>query len=310
LLVIDQMLFTPWVRSRPVAGDASTRCYARVWDEAARTAILVRYPEAIRAQLQRDVAVWSWCGAQGLRVPAVIDCDQDRGWAVLEDLGEADAEATLRQTAVAARVDVGALLLKPLTTLAGIEPRRLPSWNPPLDGERLRWELAGFELWYVRHRCNRRPGPSLGRWLDELALEIAGHPQRVCHRDYHLNNLFLLADGEVGLIDTQDVLRGPDTYDISSLLNERAMPELLGSSARSELELIWAEQTGADAGWKERRLQVRLQRALKVLGTFARLEASGRRVYSTWLRNLAGQLAGEPGSGALPDELRGLLLDC
>jgi aminoglycoside/choline kinase family phosphotransferase len=242
-------------------------------------------------------------------VPAVIACDQDLGWEVIEDLGEADAEATLRQTAVAARPEVGARLVEPLAILAGIEPRKLPSWNPPLDRERLRWELSGFELWFVRHRCDRRPSPSLGRWLDELALEVAGHPQRVCHRDYHLNNLFLLADGEVGLIDTQDVLRGPDTYDIASLLYERAMPELLGGKSRSRLELVWAEQTGAAAGWRERRLQVRLQRALKVLGTFARLEASGRHVYSTWLRDLAGQLASGPETEAAPAELRGLLLD-
>lgn len=299
----------PWVRGTKLAGDASTRQYARVWDAAERTAILVQYPEAVRRQLRRDLQVRTWFAGHGLRVPAVIDHDLDRGWAIVEDLGEADAEALLQLAKPGARAELASCSLEPLVTLARIAPERLPRFNPPLDAERLRWELAGFELWFVRHRCRQAPGRALGRWLDELAQEVGRHPRRICHRDYHLNNLFLLADGAVGLIDTQDVLLGPDTYDLASLLNERAMPALLDRQTLRDLEDRWAARTGADWGWQLRLHQVRIQRALKVLGTFARLEAGGRSGYGCWLEELARRLSGELENVAAPPGLSHLLLD-
>lgn len=297
------------MRGVPLAGDASSRCYERVWDAAGRTAVLVRYPQPVLGRLGRDLEVRSWFERHGLRVPALIECDRGEGWAVLEDLGEADAEAVLQGAAPGGREALAARSLEPLVALARIPPARLPRWNPPLDADRLRWELTGFELWFVRHRCGRRPGAELGRWLDGLAEEIADYPQRICHRDYHLNNLFLLAGGGVGLIDTQDVLVGPDTYDVASLLNERATPDLLGREARLRLEERWAEATGAAGCWRRRMRLVALQRALKVLGTFAALEAGGRAGYGRWLEQLAAQLSGELESAAAPPGLVGLLLD-
>lgn len=307
--MVGDPLPRPWVRCAPLAGDASSRCYARVWDAAGRTAILVRYPQPVRGRLGRDLEVRSWFAHHGFRVPALIDCDRSGGWAVLEDLGEADAESALGQAAAEDREALAARSLEPLVALARIPPARLPRWNAPLDADRLRWELTGFELWFVRHRCSRRPGAELGSWLDGMAEEIAGHPQRICHRDYHLNNLFLLKSGEIALIDTQDVLVGPDTYDVASLLNERAMPDLLGREVRLRLEERWAGATGAAGGWRQRMRLVALQRALKVLGTFAALEAGGRAGYGRWLLQLAAQLPEELESAAAPPGLVDLLLD-
>ena len=62
-------------------------------------------------------------------------------------------------------------MLGPLEILAKIDPDDLPRWNPPLDRARLRWELAGFELWYRPSLCarsHRRPisiaGSTNSRW--------------------------------------------------------------------------------------------------------------------------------------------------
>ena len=119
--------------------------------------------------------------------------------------------------------------------------------------------------------------------------------RRVCHRDYHLNNLFFVNEGEVGLIDFQDILVGPDTYDAVSLLGERAMPLVLGDGHRDRIRQTWAERTGAAEGWQDRWRLVAIQRGLKVLGTFARLAASGSRGYEAWMaaqaRNLTSELA-------------------
>ncbi len=173
----------------------------------------------------------------------------------------------------------------------------------------MRWELAGFELWCLTHRLGNRPSIAISRWLDELTAEIDRHPRRICHRDYHLNNIFFLDGPSVGVIDYQDILVGPDTYDMVSLFGERAMPELIDRETRSAAEHAWSESTGAEAGWSERRVWVRLQRALKVLGTFGRLTAAGNVIYEPWLQSLAAESAAGLTRVDAPSELVDLLLD-
>jgi aminoglycoside/choline kinase family phosphotransferase len=299
----------PWVREHILLGDASCRRYARLWDREDRTAILVRYPKHVRGQMKRDLDVRTWCAAKGLRVPALLEHDPGEGWAVLEDFGPDDAESVLDDAPRGVRGELGLQFIAPLIRLAEFEPANLPSWNPPLDRARLRWELAGFELWFLRHHLETVPSPSVGRWLDELAVAIDQHPHRVCHRDYHLNNLFLLADGSVGLIDYQDILVGPDTYDAVSLLGERGMPRVLAQNDRNLVQESWARETQAQPGWLERWQLVSAQRGLKVLGTFARLAAAGAEAYGHWTANLICQIAPELAALGAPSELVDLLLD-
>jgi hypothetical protein len=257
----------------------------------------------------RDLEVRAWCEAEDLRVPALLAHDLDRGWVVLEDFGPDDAEKTLDRTPAEGRQALSRQLLGPLTRLAGFVPTDLPSWNPPLDRDRMRWELAGFELWFVRHYLEQAPSADVGRWLDDLAAQIDEHPRRVCHRDYHLNNLFFLAGGAIGIIDYQDILIGPDTYDAVSLLGERGMSRLLGEQAKLRLQEVWARESDAGPGWRQRWIQVRVQRALKVLGTFSRLVTSGLGPYSSWMQDLAREIGPELTALEAPSELVHLLLD-
>ena len=299
----------PWIRDQILPGDASSRRYARVWDRHDRTTVLVSYPKSVRNQMSRDLEVRAWCAEKGLRVPALLDHDLGEGWAVLEDFGPDDAECALQDAPHGDREELGLQFVTPLVTLAGLQPTTLPAWNPPLARARLRWELAGFELWFLRHHHEMAPSPSVGRWLDELAAAIGEHPKRVCHRDYHLNNLFLLADGTVGLIDYQDILVGPDTYDAVSLLGERGMPRVLPETERIQIQKSWAADTDARPGWSERWRLVSAQRGLKVLGTFARLAAGGAEAYGDWAEDLVRQIAPELAALEAPTELVDLLLD-
>ena len=298
-----------WIREQTLLGDASSRRYARLWDRHDRTAMLTFYPKSVRSQLSRDLEVRAWCAAHGLRVPALLDHDLGEGWAVLEDFGPDDAESALEKFPAGVRGKPGLLLIAPLVSLAGLQPSDLPTWNPPLDRSRLRWEMAGFELWFLRHHLEMAPSPSIGCWLDELAEAIGEHPQRVCHRDYHLNNLFLLADGSVGLIDYQDILIGPDSYDAVSLLGERGMPRVLTETERTQIQQSWATDTNAGPGWLDRWRLVSAQRGLKVLGTFARLAAGGADGYGNWTEDLARQITPELAALEAPSELVDLLLD-
>lgn len=305
----DHLLPAPWVRQQPLAGDASTRSYSRVWDISGASAILVRYPEDIRWQIVRDLEVRAWCESHGVRVPALLDHSPDSGLAVIEDLGPADAERTLEEAPRGERAKLTALLGEPLVVLAGTAPSDLPPWNRPLDAARLRWELSGFELWFLRHHKNTPPTAAVSAWLDDLAISIERQPKRVCHRDYHLNNLFVLPGSEAAVIDFQDMLVGPDTYDVVSLLHERAMPDLLSSGERCEVMRQWALKTSAEEGWFDRAQTVRLQRALKVLGSFARFEALGMSAYVPWMLALGREVQPDLEAAGAPPALTDLLLD-
>lgn len=298
-----------WRRTEPLAGDASHRRFTRLEDLDGGTVILSEYPEQVRRLLPRDREVLEWVGERGLRVPEIYGHDDESGWILMEDFGASDGEERLRIATPEDRLRLLSATVVPLVVLAFLDPSELPPWNPHLDAGRMRWELAGFELWFVERLVGRKPSARLGRWLDALAEEISCHPRRVCHRDYHLNNLFFLDGGEVGVIDVQDILVGPDSYDAVSLLAERDTPQLVDEAQRQQWLARWARDTGSTFGWQERWPRVRLQRALKVLGTFSRLTVTGRGEYRPWLVSLARELAGEAAALRLPPELAELLVD-
>ena len=307
--ISQPLLLSEWCRSEALTGDASSRRYSRLWKPGGETAILVEYPKTIRHQLPRDLEVFSWCRQRGLNVPDLLASDLETGRAVLEDLGSTDAEATLEGTPSDKRRALLERMLRPLEILAMCKPDDLPSWNPPLDRARLRWELAGFELWYVRHFRSLAPSPELALWLDALANKVGSHPRRVCHRDYHLNNLLIQNDGTVGVIDIQDILVGPDTYDAVSLVAERAAMRLIPESDRRLVLAAWADRTQAEPDWRERVEAVQIQRGLKVLGTFARFTGAGRGEYRQWLIELSHDLVGLLAAAGAPPGIVTILLD-
>lgn len=298
------------VQVEEIAGDASARRYRRVVLAEGARGVEVAYPPGQEGVLARDLEVRAWLGGRGLRVPSLLAQDVAHGRALLEDFGPQDAAAVLAGRPAAERPPLAARLIEPLCTLAEIEPESLPRWNEPLDERRLRWELAGFELWFLRYGLGTVPPAEVSGWLDWLARRTGAHPGRVCHRDYHLNNLFFLDDGGVGVIDFQDVRLGPDTYDLASLVGERDFPELAGEAGREQVVREWAEVTRPAEGW-ERRLQETLaQRGLKVLGTFARLVAGGEGRYRRWMDPLCGRTARIVGELGAPRSLVELLLQC
>lgn len=290
-------------------GDASSRRYYRLVDTTGDSAIEARYPVAERQMLLRDLEVHQWLHRNGLRVPRLLEIDPDQDRVVLEDFGALDAEATLAARSGEDRLTAALTLVRPLAVLAGLPVVHLPAWNAPLDRDRLRWELAGFELWFVRYLTDQPVNKRLGRWLDELAASVAAHPCRICHRDYHLNNIFLLDNDEVGVIDAQDLLVGPDTYDAASLLYERSFPDLFTEGETTQWLEHWAGATSARDGWLGRVAETRTQRGLKVLGTFARLVQSGRPGYGRWMKPLARSLAPVVDGLGAPPRLATLLLD-
>lgn len=215
--------------------------------------------------------------------------DDGAGNQLVEDLGEGDLAARFAQSPPESR----AWLERAAETAAAIAETPDPGLNPPFDATLFRRELdlarqAVFEL-FLERPLSPAERAVHDAWRDGLVREILGHPSALCHRDYHANNLFPSAD-EVAVIDFQDLRRGPDAYDLASLLWERTtLAWMTEETARAAVERF-AARRGLGAGALASRLnRVLLQRAWKVCGTFAR--AIVERRADLYRRYLPGQLA-------------------
>ncbi|MFI5167147.1 MAG: phosphotransferase [Thermoanaerobaculales bacterium] len=253
----------------PLAGDASQRRFFRVVLADSETVIAALYPEDGAAQAARDRAIQLWAAAHGLPVPQPLGITA--GLTVSTDLGDVDLERAL-----AAGHEVMPLALSALAAFQTCGWDGLA--NPPFDAAFFRRELAGFEQ--VAFSGLGGAPREVAVFLDLLASRLAAHPYRLVHRDFHVNNLFLHR-AKVWTVDFQDMRAGPDTYDLVSLLRERAGGEQI--AAESDWKTRAAEQFAWAPGWELRYLECAAQRGLKVIGTFLRLAREGRRGYLAWL---------------------------
>jgi N-acetylmuramate 1-kinase len=278
---------------RPLAGDASARRFYRVVLRTGGSAVATLYAEGSEAQARHDAVVQRWGRVAALPIPALLVASGRL--IVSEDLGARSLAGTMPEDTERFL----SLALEALGAFQSADWKGAP--NPPFDADFFRRELQGFEVQALR---STRDLAAIAPFLDALALRVSRHPYRLVHRDFHVDNL-LVHEDRVRAVDFQDMRGGPDTYDVVSLLGERALTELLrepepwfGEAAR---RFGWA------SGWRERVAECRMQRGLKVLGTFHRLAAAGRREY---LRFVPGVVRGlEPTLAALeaPEALLGSL---
>lgn len=263
-------------------GDVGRRRYLRLLLPDGRTVLGVYYPPEEGDSRQRWLSARSAL-AGDLRVPRVIADDGD-GTQIVEDFGRTDLAALFRQDAASRAPWLG----RASDAAAAIAALPDPRVNPPFDAAFFRRELdlareAVFDL-NLRAPLSAAQRRVHDTWADALCAEIASHPQALCHRDFHGNNLFPAA-GEVAAIDFQDMRLGPDSYDLASLLWERTTLTWMTEDAARAVRARFCGSRGLELGAFEARFhRVLLQRAWKVCGTFARALAQGRgEVYRSYL---------------------------
>ena len=151
----------------------------------------------------------------------------------------------------------------------------------PYDGPRLQVEMDLFANWFLAKllgvELDEQEHSMLNRLFARLIESALEQPQVVVHRDYHSRNLMLLEDGALGVIDFQDAVVGPLTYDLVSLLKdcylrlprEQVVNRALSYKKRLETELpVGSISDDQFMRWFD---LIGLQRHIKVLGIFARL---------------------------------------
>ncbi len=257
-----------------LAGDASSRRYYRLRG-AGESLVLVQAPPATEKN-QEFLQVRELLQKLGVRVPALVAADLELGALLLEDLGDRLLLPELAADSVDASYrQAFSLLLR----LAGARPG--PDFRARYDEALLNEELSRFHRWFVRELLARTPGEGELDLFDAAAgvlVENAlAQPRVLVHRDFHSRNLMRLADGELAVIDFQDAVRGPLTYDLVSLLRDCYIrwPEQRvrewALAYHDELAAAGLPVAASDEEFLRWFDLMGLQRHIKVLGTFARL---------------------------------------
>lgn len=218
----------------------------------------------------------------GVNAPRVVERDERQGFLLNTDLGSRTYLADLDAGGDAERLYADAI-----EALVAIQARagRYASELPPYDDALLRREMDLFPEWFCNEhlglQLNDAETAGLANVFDVLVAEALRQPKVFVHRDYHSRNL-MVCDGKQqgpnpGILDFQDAVFGPVTYDLVSLLRDSyvAWPiERVHAWVRRYRDT--AQRYGVDAGANEAEFLrwfdlMGLQRQIKVLGIFARL---------------------------------------
>jgi len=261
----------------PASADASFRRYFRVTmhDDSADHYIVMDAPPE-----HEDCAPWlkvvSLLQEAGVRVPEVLARDIQRGFLLLTDLGNRTYLDVLRAD------NAQALYIEALGALLAIQRHRCADALPPYSREMLLNEMRLFPQWYIaRHKGIELDVQQRNALEAVFALIVSVNlkePRVFVHRDYHSRNLMHHPDSRTpGIIDFQDAVYGPLSYDLVSLFKdayirweEDFILDLLiryWEMARQMGLPVRADFTDfhRDYEW------MGVQRHLKILGIFSRL---------------------------------------
>ena len=256
----------------PASSDASFRRYFRI--SLPNRSLIVMDAPPQQENCAPFVHVAQLFNAAGVHVPEILAQDLAQGFLLLSDLGADTYLSRLNnQTADALYGDANRALIQ--IQLAS-QPDQLPAYDAAL----LLREMRLFPDWYIAKHLQVQLSPSqtavLENALQLILANVLAQPAVYVHRDYHARNL-MVSDLNPGVLDFQDAVYGPITYDLVSLYKDAYIAwdeeRILDWTVRyweaaKRAHLPVAEDFGAfyrDFEW------MGMQRHIKVLGIFARL---------------------------------------
>lgn len=259
-----------------VSGDASFRRYFRASQEGQSWIVMDAPPE--KENCTAFIAVADALGHAGLNVPRVLVSDLQQGFLLLTDFGDKQYLSELDVSTAPA------LYRDAMNALLQMQKQPIPQGLiPDYTRDLLLSEMDLFKDWFVNQHLgiamDHKTEAALTTVFDFLADAALEQPQRWVHRDYHSRNLMVVSDNNPGILDFQDAVTGPVTYDLVSLLRDcyiswpadqvRAwaieyyhdcqQQGVLGEAVISEADFMrWFDLMG-------------VQRHLKAIGIFSRL---------------------------------------
>ena len=264
---------------RLASADASFRRYLRI--DAAQGSRIVMDAPPEREDCAPFVKIAALMAEAGLNVPRVLEWDAPRGFMLLDDLGTQTMIEVVQPQAPAANQQ---LYLRAVDALIAWQRASRPGVLPPYDEALLARELSLFPDWYLQKHRGLEISPAQRETLDaQFRLIIQRNlaaPSVYVHRDFMPRNLMIprdAAEPRLGVLDFQDAVYGPVTYDIACLMRDA----FLSWDEEFVLDITvryWQRAVKAglpvdpDFGEFYRAVEwMGLQRHLKVAGIFARL---------------------------------------
>jgi len=268
----------------PASGDASFRRYFRITPSAGvfrhyqAASLVVMDAPPDKEDTKPFVRLANVLATMGLNVPIVVEQNIELGFLLLTDLGHQQYLSVLADS------NADTLYADALAALLALQTHgaELTASVPAYDVQLLLRELAIFQEWYLVHHLGLQLTDEQLRIIDDafrvLCDAALEQPTVLVHRDYHSRNLMLTDNNNPGILDFQDAVAGPFSYDLVSLLKDCyiAWPR-----ARVEAWAVSHMQNAVDAGilqainrqdclrWFD---LMGAQRHLKAAGIFARLQ--------------------------------------
>lgn len=257
----------------PASEDASFRSYLRL--ETGDETFIVMDAPPDKESCDSFIQVAKKLRGVGLNAPEIIARDLQRGFLLLTDFGNRNYLSQLDETSMKP------LYADALNALHTMQARIDCDDLPPYDETLLDQEMDLFHDWFLGKLLDLQldSGQQQG-WLriKRLLVDNAlAQPRVFVHRDYHSRNLMRLDSGNPGILDFQDAVRGPVTYDLVSLLRDcyiawplaevEAMVSAFYRQARDDLPL--EVSAGHFLQWFD---LMGIQRHLKAIGIFSRLK--------------------------------------
>lgn len=256
----------------PASSDASFRRYFR-WEAQDRSFILMDAPPP-QENCRPFVSIAAMLAEAGVHVPEILAADLDQGFLLLSDMG--------RQTYldVIDSDNADQLFTDAIEALLTFQANAVPDALPAYDEALLRRELQLFPEWYVqRHLGHSFTADEQQLWdrtCQVLIDSALAQPRVLVHRDYMPRNL-MFSQPNPGVLDFQDAVVGPVTYDITSLFKDaflswpeaRVLGWLQGYWEAARARGIPVQDSFAE--FHRASDLMGLQRHLKVIGIFARI---------------------------------------
>jgi len=267
---LEQLSENTYTNLQPASADASFRQYFRVTSNKDNKTYIIMDAPPEKEDCRPFLQVTELIRNIGVNAPAILSMDLKRGFLLLDDLGSKPYLDHLDEN------NADELYIDAIDAL--IKMQRIDAILPVYDEQRLQTEIDLFETWYLNRHLNiqlsRTQKALLNKVFKSLIQNALEQPQVFVHRDYHSRNLMITEENNPGVIDYQDAVIGPISYDLVSLFKDCYI-EWPREKIELWLELYLARIT--PARFIDRQTLVRwfdlmgVQRHLKVLGIFARL---------------------------------------
>jgi len=260
----------------PASADASFRRYFRATFADGQTRIVMDAPPE-HEDCRPYVKVAKLFAGAGVHVPTIFAADLERGFLLLSDLGNTTYLAAL----TAHPEGAAALYREANSALVALQRASRPDVLPEYDRALLAREIDLFPEWYLARHLGLSLADSERQALADVFAKVLANslaqPKVFVHRDYHSRNL-MLSEPNPGILDFQDAVYGPISYDLVSLYRDA----YIAWDEEQELDWVIRYWEAARAAklpvpadfydfWRDYEW-MGVQRQLKVLGIFARLK--------------------------------------